>query len=120
MSDPVARFLLVGVVLLVVLVVVVIVRNMAGSPQRRLNNTGFAPGIYFFTSSACADCGPVREALDKRLGPGAYVEYSWETDRETVESLKIDIVPATLVVGEDGSATLWTGSPDAMFSAIDP
>jgi hypothetical protein len=120
MSDPAARLLLVVVAVVVALGVAGILRRRAIAPKRVLRNTRLAPGTYFFTASACIDCGPVRSLLDNRLGPDGYVEYTWEADQKTLESLKIDVVPATLVVNEDGSGTLWAGAPDAMFSAVDP
>lgn len=120
MSEATGRVLVVGAVLAVSLVVTLWLKRRSAGPFRRLRNTGLAPGIYFFSSVACAECSPVRARLVDKLGADGFIEYRWEQDREVLEDLEIDAVPATLVVDESGDAKLWPGSVESMFSIVDP
>lgn len=121
MGDLAPRAAAVAVVLLVVSAVVLALRLIdRRRNHRRMAETGLAPGIYLFTSGACAECGPAREALEARLGRGGFAEVAWETDRGVFATLGIDEVPCTLVVDDSGSASVWRGMPERMFSVIDP
>jgi len=120
MSDLAFRVALVGLALLIAFAAVSIWRRRSRSPHRTLKKTGLEPGVYFFTSSSCADCGAVRKRLASRFGDDGFVEFSWESDRKVLERLDIGVVPSSLVVAGTGAGTLWAGAPDEMFSVVDP
>lgn len=121
MGELATRVALVLVVAVIVFVTVVGMRHHERrSGRRRVGETGLEPGVYLFTSAACAECGPAREALDARLGPERYVEVAWERDRALFERLEIDQVPCGLVVDDFGTASLFPGLPERMFSVVDP
>lgn len=120
MSDLSVRTLIVLGVVVTSLLVIAILRRRSGTNARTIKAPGLDPGKYFFSSSACSDCSPSRQKLVARYGTSGFVEYSWESDREILEALRIDQVPATLVVDESGVGTLWPGVPDSMFSGLDP
>lgn len=121
MDDVATRAIAVVGVLGVVAVVVLTLRMVDRRGRRgRLAATGLTPGIYLFTSNTCTECSPAREALEARLGKGGYVEVAWETERGVFERLGIDEVPCSLVVDDSGSASVWPGPPERMFSVIDP
>lgn len=111
MSDLWLRIAIVaGAVLIIALVVAIMRRNPV---RRAIGSSGdLAPGIYLFTSATCADCTPSRERLVEQLGAGGFQEIEWEQDPESFARLGIDVVPTTLVVGMDGSASSYPGVPD--------
>ncbi len=119
-SDFGARLLLVVLVVVSAFLVVSTLRRRSRTPHRIVKRSGLAPGVYFFSSSTCADCSPVRDTLIARLGRDGFVEYSWESDRELLSSLDVEVVPSTMVVDEAGVGTLWSGGPGPMFSVVDP
>lgn len=118
MSDLALRLSLIGVVLVAVVVTIWVTHHRRQTGFRSLVDTGLTRGIYLFTSSTCPDCGPVRDALSNHIGPDGYTELSWEGDRALFESLRIDAVPATMVVDDAGTGSLWPGSPDEMFWSL--
>lgn len=118
MTDVMGRVLVVGAVLLVSIVVALLWKRREASPVQRIRNTGLSPGIYFFSSSSCAECGPVRSSLIDRLGEQRFVELSWESNPEIFERLRVDAVPATLMVTESGSGKLSTGHIESMFWSL--
>ncbi len=109
--------LVVGVVLLSLIIVVVMRRRPVVST---LDRGGLDPGIYLFTSSECSDCAGARARLGELLGSSSFIEISWEHDPELFRRLGIDAVPATLVVGDDGSASIHTGMPDRVVRGLNP
>jgi multisubunit Na+/H+ antiporter MnhE subunit len=119
MSELTVRLLLVVSVVTVSLVLIGFLRKKS-TTARTIKKTNLAPGLYFLTSQTCADCAPVRRVLKDRYGDAGFVEYSWESDREILESLRVDLVPSTLWVDKSGSGKIWPGAPDAMFSVVDP
>lgn len=119
-SDFAVRLLLVGVVLATAVVVALSLRRRSRSSKRLVRNSGLPSGVYFFSSSACLECSPVRESLLGRLGPDGFEENSWESNRELFDAINVDVVPSTLVVDESGLGTLWRGAPESMFSVVDP
>ncbi len=120
MSDLTLRLVVVGGVLALVVVTVLYLRLRERAPSRPLGTVPLGPGIYLFTSAACADCHTAREGLRERLGPQGFVEYSWETDPGVFATLSIDKVPCSVTVDDARRATLWIGQPDRMISAVDP
>ncbi|CAN5750731.1 hypothetical protein BH23ACT4_BH23ACT4_04310 [soil metagenome] len=120
MSDLALRLVVVGAVLALVVGAVLILRFRDRAPSRSLGRVALDPGVYLFTSSTCADCHRARESLEHHLGPGGFVEYTWETEPEIFEDLAIDQVPCSVAVGEDQRATLWIGQPDRMIYGVDP
>lgn len=99
-------------------VVTVASRRRRRTAPRELETTGLKAGVYLMTSETCPDCGPVRSLLDETLGPDGYVEMSWEREPDLFQHLDVDVVPATLVVGDDGSGTMWPGPPDRALAHL--
>jgi hypothetical protein len=84
------------------------------------DNGLLGPGVYLFTSSTCADCVAARQDLVDNLGGGAFTEIEWERDPEAFTRAGIDVVPTTVVVAEDGTATRFPGKPDSALSRFNP
>lgn len=119
-SDLTLRLVVVGGVLALVAAIVLILRLRDRAPSRPLGKVPLDPGIYLFTSAACADCHTARERLQRRLGSHGFVEYTWESDPGFFETLSIDKVPCSVTVDDGRRATLWIGQPDRMIYAVDP
>lgn len=118
MDETWARVVLVSGALLVAGALAVWQRRRATSkPERSIDAAGFDPGVYFFSSSACASCARARQKLEARLGDG-FVEYNWEQAPGTFADLDVDAVPAVLIVDESGSATLFPGQPDRALRRV--
>lgn len=119
-SDLTLRLVVVGGVLALVVATVVLLRLRDRAPSRPLGTVPLDPGIYLFTSAACADCHTARKSLERRLGPQRFVEYTWESDPGIFETLSIEQVPCSVTVDDERRATLWIGQPDRMIYAVDP
>jgi hypothetical protein len=119
MSEVWLRIAIVAGAILVIALVVALMRR---NPVRKtVGSTGdLTPGIYLFTSGTCADCGPARERLVEMLGPGGFREIEWEQDPDSFARAGIEMVPSTLVVGVDGSATSFPGIPDDAVERFNP
>jgi hypothetical protein len=104
------------------LVIALIVALMRRNPARRVvgSSGDLTPGIYLFTSGTCADCVSARERLVEMLGPSGFREIEWEHDPDSFARAGIDVVPSTLVVGVDGSATSFPGVPDEAVERLNP
>jgi hypothetical protein len=109
--------LVVGVVILSLIIVVVMRRRPLASA---LDRGGLDPGVYLFTSSECSDCAGARARLGELLGSSSFIEISWEHDPELFTQLGVDAVPSTLVVGDDGSASIHRGMPDHVARGLNP
>jgi len=105
MDEPIVRLALVMGAGLLVLVVWLSRRSRV--PGRRIVDTGFAPGLYLFSSRTCNDCATARQ----RLAGVAFTEIAWEEEPQTFERLGIADVPSTLVVSANGSGTWYRGVP---------
>jgi hypothetical protein len=119
MADVWPRVALVAGALLAVLVVVLVLRRSGGGGVER-SSTPLAAGVYLFTSSTCADCVGAREKLVEHLGGAGFVEIAWEEDPETFSREGIDVVPCTVVVAGDGSATRFPGIPELPLDRFNP
>ncbi len=100
------------------LIVAMLRRRPAASGSR--DGGALAPGVYLFTSSTCIDCIGARERLEDMLGSAGYIEIGWEDDPGLFTHLGIDAVPCTVVVGDDGSASLYLGMPDGALGGLNP
>lgn len=120
MDEIWVRLALIGGALAVAGLVTIALRARAKGKPRRMEATGLPPGVYLFTSEACADCGSVRRALGQALGDAGFVERSWEEEPGLFHRLGVDAVPATLVVEPDGSGTLWPGRAEQVLAALGP
>jgi hypothetical protein len=109
--------IVVGVALLSLIVVAVMRRRRVVSA---LDRGGLDPGVYLFTSSSCSDCAGARARLQEVLGSSAFNEISWEDDPGMFTQLGIDAVPCTVVVGDDGSASIHPGTPDRVLRGLNP
>lgn len=118
MDEAWVRLALIGGALVVAALATTIIRLRARGGPRRLHETGLAPGVYLFTSSACPDCSSVRRALTEALGEGGFEERSWESEPGVFHRLGVDAVPATMIVGEDGSGTVWPGRADDALAEL--
>lgn len=85
-------------------------RSRSKKPSRQVHAPHLEPGVYLFTSTACATCARARKGLETQLGDG-YSEYVWEEDPAMFAELRIDAVPAVLVMGEGRMGTLHFGRP---------
>jgi hypothetical protein len=119
-NDLSLRLVVIAGVLALVAAIVMFLRLKDRAPSRPLGRVALDPGIYLFSSAACADCHAARERLQHALGPQRFVEYTWESDPAVFESLSIDRVPCSVSVDQERRATLWIGQPDRMISAVDP
>jgi hypothetical protein len=118
MNDVGLRLaIVVGVVVLSLIIVVVLRRRPVVSASSR---GGLDPGVYFFTSTSCSDCAVARTRLGEVLGSSAFIEISWEDDPGLFTRLGIDAVPCTMVVGDDGSASVHPGMPDQVLRGLNP
>jgi hypothetical protein len=104
------------------LVIALVVTLMRRNPVRTtvVSPGDLTPGVYLFTSGTCADCLPARERLVEMLGTGGFREIAWEQDPDSFARAGIDVVPSTLVVGVDGSATSFPGVPDEAVERLNP
>jgi hypothetical protein len=110
--------IVIGAVVVSLLIVAMLRRRPAVSDSR--DGGALAPGVYLFTSSTCADCVGARERLEDVLGSDGYMEIGWEDDPGLFTHLGIDAVPCTVVVGDDGSASLHPGMPDGALRGLNP
>lgn len=104
--------------LAVAVAIALIQRRRAGGPVRRIEATGLAPGIYFFSSATCPTCARARGKLDSTLGEAAYSELAWEEDPGVFGDLGIEAVPAVMIVEEDGPGRLYPGQPEKVLSVL--
>jgi hypothetical protein len=112
MSDVWVRVLVVvGAIGIVGLASVFLRRPWGRGPS--ILETDLVPGVYLFTSGTCADCEPARDVLLEKLGPDGFQEIEWERDPDVFTKVGVDVVPCTVVVTKDGSATSFPGMPDA-------
>lgn len=81
---------------------------------------GLDPGVYLFSSGACADCAPARDRLVHDLGPTGFVEIRWEDEPARFEELGVEVVPCTVVVSDTGVATRFPGMPDRALERLNP
>ena len=109
--------IVVGAVAVSLLIVGMLRRRPAVSSS---DSGALAPGVYLFTSSTCTDCVGARARLGDRLGSDGYIEIRWEDDPGLFTHLGIDAVPCTVVVGDDGSASLHPGKPDGALRGLNP
>jgi hypothetical protein len=120
MSDLLTRLVLIAGVLAVAAAAALVIRARARGGARQIKATGFAPGVYLFTSSTCPDCGSARRVLIDELGDRGFEEIEWERDPRVFDRLGIDAVPATIVVDESGKGTVWPGSPERAIAGFGP
>ena len=120
MDDVLVRLALVLGALLVALIFIVTIRMKSRGKPRQVNDHGLGPGLYLFTSSACPDCGTARREIQQAVGNEGFAELSWETNPGDFHRLGVASVPATLVVSDDGSATLYPGSPKKALQLLSP
>lgn len=113
MSDLTARLLLASGALIFAAITTFVLRRRATGPVRIRLASGFEPGTYFFSSTACLDCAPARRTLIDRVGEDGFTELEWEAEPAVFHELGIDAVPATMIVSPAGSARIYPGMPDA-------
>jgi hypothetical protein len=111
MNEVWPRLGIVVAALIVALFVVMALRRRSGPSSASVAADGLLPGVYLFTSSACTDCTAARDRLESMLGPSGYVEIEWESEPDLFHDLGIEVVPYTVVVAGDGSATRHPGMP---------
>jgi len=110
--------IVVGVVAISLIIVIVMRRPPAASDD--VDSGGLDPGTYLFTSSTCADCVGARALLEDTLGSGGYIEIEWENEPGLFAQLGIDAVPCTVVVGDDGAASVQPVMPDQALRGLNP
>lgn len=112
MDEFWTRVAVIAAALMVAALFVAVRRKIALTAPRRIGATGLEPGVYLFTSADCADCSLAGAKLEKRVGEGGYKEVAWAEQPELFTRLRVEAVPATMIVEADGSARLWLGQPD--------
>ena len=120
MDELWARIGLIVGALAVAYLLTLVIRVRAGGSPRSVDETGLRQGVYLFSSSACPACKAVRQQLSEVLGEDGFLELSWEESPGVFHDLGIAAVPATLVVAEDGSGTIFPGEPGAALAAVGP
>jgi hypothetical protein len=102
MTEPVARALLVGGVVVAALLVAVLVplRERRRAEHHPLDLTGLPDGSLLFTSAGCRRCDGMRAALD-RLGVW-YSEVRHEDDPGVVAGAGVPGVPLFVVRDASG------------------
>ncbi len=120
MDELTLRLVLIGAALLVAAGVTTLTRRRARTAPRSIESTGLRPGVYFFSSSTCPDCRMARRALDEAIRDSSFHEFAWEENPGIFADLGVAAVPATLVVGADGTGTLWSGQPAGALASLGP
>lgn len=120
MDDALVRMAVILGALLVALIFSVVIRMRSRGQTTQIKDHGLGSGVYLFTSSACQGCGTARRALRDALGESGYVELRWESNPGEFHRLGVGAVPATIVVGDDGSAKLYPGSPRKALQSLSP
>lgn len=120
MSEVWLRVGLIAGALAVAALATVILRSRITGRPKILEATGLGPGIYLFTSAACPDCSSARRTLIDGLGEDGFVELRWEQEPGMFHQLSIAAVPATVIVADDGSGTLWPGHPEPALNSLGP
>ncbi len=95
-------------------------RSRSAQPFRPAVGRALPVGIYLFSSTTCAGCEPARQAIAERVGPAGFVEIAWEEKPGWFAELGVEAVPSTLVVTEDGVATVFPGHPGRALRALGP
>ena len=112
MDDILLRAALVAGVALLALAIAWWARRHPEHPIRAMDVPALDGGVYLFTAAACSTCEAARAALQERLGPDGYTEITWEDNRSVFSELRVDAVPAVLVVSDSGKGTLYPGRVD--------
>lgn len=120
MDEVWLRLGLIGGALLVAASATLVIRSRATGRPREIVDAGLGPGVYFFSSSACPDCGSARQSLVDALGTDGFEELSWEHDPGEFHRLEVTAVPATMVVSGDGSAVVWPGKAERALESLGP
>lgn len=111
MDDIWLRVTVIAGVLAIAGLVVIVQRQRAQAPVRAIGSTGLEAGVYFFSSATCSSCEAAREKLDAAMGEDGYTEFVWENEPDPFTDLKVNAVPAVLIV-RDGRGRLYPGQPD--------
>lgn len=119
MGEIWVRLLLVAGALVVVALVISLTRRRRRS-GRVFDAAGLRPGVYLFTSATCADCVAARARLAEGLGVSGFAEIEWEKDPDLFTQVGIELVPSTVVVTPDGTATRYPGIPDRLLERLNP
>lgn len=109
MDDLALRLGLVGGAVAAALVIAWYLHRRDRGSGRPVVDARLPPGFHYFSSRTCDTCRSARSTLDRLLGAGGYTEHEWERDPEVFQRIGVDEVPAMVVVGEDGSARLYSG-----------
>ncbi len=120
MSEIWVRLALIVGALTLALVVAMVVRGKTRGRPVVIDASGLRPGVYLFSSETCLDCQPARAAIDAVMGPGGFIEISWEEQPGPFHDLGIEVVPATVIVSENGSAAMFPGMPDRALRGLGP
>jgi hypothetical protein len=121
MSETWARLAWVLGAVVVATAAILILRFRArGHPPVMIQQAILGAGVYLFSSASCPDCEAARRLLVEAIGPSSFVELSWESHPETFSDIGIGAVPATLIVTDAGSSTIYPGRPDRALEALSP
>ncbi len=121
MSDVWLRVGLIAVTFSAAIVTSRVIRRREKTRPIDAGPSSLAPGIYLFSSGNCLDCGPAREAVEQATGgPGGFTEIRWEDSPEAFRDLGIETVPATVLVSDNGLATVYPGRPRYALRTLGP
>lgn len=76
-------------------------RGSVDERPRVPGDLGPFPAVLFFSSGACASCGPARALVAAEAG-GLFREHAWDVHPGILGRLRVDRVPTTWVVDAGG------------------
>jgi len=120
MSDLSVRLILILAALLGAVVSVLVIRTMNRRRPMAIDPGSLASGVYMFSSASCLDCLSARSVMTEILGAQGFVEFKWEEMPDRFRELAIEAVPATVIVADDGTATLFPGMPTRALRRLNP
>ena len=119
MSEVWLRLLIVVGAVALALLIIFAIRGRPGRSQAG-DGRGLDPGTYLFTSATCSDCEGARARLADMLGSAGFVEIRWEDEPALFARLDVGAVPCTIVVADDGSASVHPGMPGRAVRGLNP
>ncbi len=121
MSDDWVRLgVVVAVLVAAGLVAYLLAKRNRQAPFHPAIGQTLPAGVYLFSSTTCAGCEPARRSIAERLGPTGFVEIAWEEKPGWFAELGVESVPSTLIVTNDGMATVYPGRPGRALRTLGP
>jgi hypothetical protein len=97
---------------------IVVIRLLPSLRPRRVDASGWAPGVYLLSSEGCDNCAAARARMEAR---GAdFSEIVWQQHPALFQQLGIDAVPSVVAVEEGGGGRWWRGAVPRQIPGIGP